>query len=113
MPCDTLKPYIDNKGVLYDRSNNLVDTTAKAAVPFWLDRKPRCDGGSLQGVDREPRQGRDARSPAQTMESNTIDDKSEDEVYYGCIGDFGLPLDELDALLSDHFPGVKEKYAEW
>jgi hypothetical protein len=43
------------------------------------------------------------------MESNNNDGRSEDEVYYGCVGDFNLPLDELDALLSGLFPGVREK----
>jgi hypothetical protein len=100
----------DNRGVLYDRSNNLVDTTAKAAVPFWLNRKPRHDGGGLRGLN-EKRLDNDAMpsSQAKTMESNNVDGMSEDEVYYGCVGELGLPLDELDTLLSGHFPGMKGK----
>ncbi len=99
-----------NKGVLYDRSKNPVDTTAKAAVPIWLDKKPRLDGGSLQGAEGSP--GNDGVMPGhQTAirEGNAGGGKSEDEVYFGRIGELGLPLDELDALLSDHFPHVKGK----
>ena len=100
----------DNRGVLYDRSNNLVDTTAKAAVPFWLDGKHRHDGDDLRGVDgRRPDNDAMPGPQTKTMESNNIDEKSEDDVYYGCVGELGLSLDELDALLSGHFPGVKGK----
>jgi hypothetical protein len=110
MPCDTFKPYMTTGGVLYDRSNNLVETTAKAVVPFWLDRKPHSDGSGLRGVDgRSPDKGAIPGPRPKTMESNNIDDRSEDEVYYGCIAEFGLHLDDLDALLSSHSPGVKEK----
>jgi hypothetical protein len=100
MPCDTFNPYTATRGVLYDRSNNLVDTTAKAAVPFWLDKKPRLDGSSLQGVEGSP--GNDSvvlgPQPAIGGEGRAVDGRSEDEVYYGRIGELGLPLDELDAL---------------
>jgi hypothetical protein len=96
--------------MLYDRSNNLVDTTTKSAVPFWLNRKPRLDGGGLRGVDGKRPDNDAMPSPqAKTLESNNIDDMSEDEVYYGCVGELGLPLDELDTLLSGHFPGTKGK----
>jgi len=96
--------------MLYDRSNNLVDTTAKSAVPFWLIRKPRREGGGLRDMDGKRPDNDAMPSPqAKTMESNKIDDMSEDEVYYGCVGDLGLPLDELDTLLSGHFPGTKGK----
>jgi hypothetical protein len=111
MPCDTFNPYTATRGVLYDRSNNLVDTTAKAAVPFWLDKKPRLDGSSLQGVEGSP--GNDSvvlgPQPAIGGEGRAVDGRSEDEVYYGRIGELDLPLDELDALLSDHFPDAKGK----
>jgi hypothetical protein len=75
--------------VLYDRSNNLVDTTAKAAVPFWLDRKSHRDGGGPPGVDGRRWPDNDAMLgiPPKTMESNSIGEKSEDEVYYGCVGE--------------------------
>ena len=99
-----------NKGVLYDRSKNPVDTTAKAAVPIWLDKKHRLDGGSLQGAEGSP--GNDGVMPGHQPaigEGNAGGGKSGDEVYYGRIGELGLPLDELDALLSDHFPHVKGK----
>ena len=71
----------DNRGVLYDRSNNLVDTTSKDAVPFWLDSKPGRDGYGLRGLDGG-RSDNDAMPGPQpkTMESNNIDDRSEDEV---------------------------------
>ena len=99
-----------NKGVLYDRSNNPVDTTAKAAVPFWLDRKPLLNGGSLQGAEGSPGNVGVTPGPQPAIgEGNAGGGKSEDEVYYGRIGQLGLPLDELDALLSDHFPDVKGK----
>ena len=98
-----------NKGVLYDRSYNLVDTTAKAAVPFWLDKRPLLNGGSLQGAEGSP--GNDGvmlgPQPAIGGEGGAVDGKGEDEVYYGRMGELGLPLDELDALLSDHFPDAK------
>jgi hypothetical protein len=99
-----------NKGVLYDRSKNPVDTAAKAAVPIWLDKKPRLDGGSLQGAEGSP--GNDGVMPGHQPaigEGNAGGGKGEDEVYFGRIGELGLPLDELDALLSDHFPHVKGK----
>jgi len=87
-----------------------VDTTAKAAVPFWLDGKHRHDGDDLRGVDgRRPDNDAMPGPQTKTMESNNIDEKSEDDVYYGCVGELGLSLDELDALLSGHFPGVKGK----
>ena len=109
MPYDTLNPYTATR-VLYDRSNNPVDTTAKAAVPFWLDRKPLPNGGSLQGAEGSPGNVGVTPGPQPAIgEGNAGGGKSEDEVYYGRIGQLGLPLDELDALLSDHFPYVKGK----
>ena len=96
--------------MLYDRSNNLVDTTSKAAVPFWLDSKPRHDDVGLLGVDGRMSDNDAMPSPPpKTMESNNIDGMSEDEVYYGYLGKLGLPLDELDALLSGHFPDMMGK----
>jgi hypothetical protein len=86
----------------------MVDTTAKAAVPFWLDRKTSRDGYGLWNMDgRRPDNDAMPSPQPKTMESNNIDGRSEDEVYYDFIGELGLPLDELDALLSGHFPGVK------
>ncbi len=63
---------------------------------------------ALGGVDgRRPNNDAKPGPQPNAMESNNIDDRREDDFYYGCMEEFGLPLDELEALLSGHTPGVK------
>ena len=110
MPCDTLNPYTTTRGCYTTGQTILWTLQPRLLCRFGWIRNTVLNGGSLQGAEGSP--GNDGVMPGPQPaigEGNAGGGKSEDEVYYGRIGQLGLPLDELDALLSDHFPHVKGK----
>ena len=97
----------DNQGEIYNKSNNLVYSPGPL-VPSSSDLKTE-GSNDLQSGGKELNNNGMFNSQSKCRKNTDIDSKSDDDIYYDGIGELAPSMDELNALLSEKPPHVKEK----